>query len=119
MNLEAKGLNQLLHVLDLVSHKPTHLLRCAAATMLPFSVNFATSSGVRAAITNSRFSLSTITVGVPAGAKTPAQSATLCAPSPTSIKVGMSGSAGSRVSASTASARSFLASIFDRALLKE
>jgi hypothetical protein len=30
MNLEAKGLNQLLHVLDLVSHKPAHLLRCAA-----------------------------------------------------------------------------------------
>src|SRR5262249_59889448 len=30
MNLEAKGLNQLLHILDLVSHKLTHLLRCAA-----------------------------------------------------------------------------------------
>src|SRR5262245_39879355 len=72
--------------------------------MLPFSVNFAISSGVWAAFTNSRFSLSTMAVGVPAGANTPAQSATLCAPSPASIKVGMSGSAGSRVSASTASA---------------
>jgi hypothetical protein len=30
MNLEAKGFNQLLHLLDLVSHKPAHLLRCAA-----------------------------------------------------------------------------------------
>jgi sterol desaturase/sphingolipid hydroxylase (fatty acid hydroxylase superfamily) len=30
INLEAKGLNQLLHVLDLVSYKPTHLLRSAA-----------------------------------------------------------------------------------------
>src|SRR5215471_17845782 len=97
------------------------LISCGVllATMLPFSVNFAISSGVWAAFTNSRFSLSTMAVGVPAGANTPAQSATLCAPSPASIKVGMSGSAGSRVSASTASARSFLASIFDRALLKE
>jgi hypothetical protein len=30
MNLQAKGFNQLLHLLDLVSHKPAHLLRCAA-----------------------------------------------------------------------------------------
>jgi hypothetical protein len=30
MGLEAKDLNQLLHVLDLVSHKPAHLLRRAA-----------------------------------------------------------------------------------------
>jgi hypothetical protein len=30
LRLEAKGLDQLLHVLDLVSHKPAHLLRRAA-----------------------------------------------------------------------------------------
>src|SRR5262249_35853948 len=80
------------------------LISCGllVAQLLPFWVIFAMSSGVWAAFTNSRFSLSTMAVGVPAGANTPAQSATLCAPSPASIKVGMSGSAGSRVSASTA-----------------
>src|SRR5262245_40979570 len=30
LRLEAKGLDQLLHVLDLLSHKPAHLLRRAA-----------------------------------------------------------------------------------------
>src|SRR6516164_7407386 len=30
LRLETKGLDQLLHVLDLVSHKPAHLLRRAA-----------------------------------------------------------------------------------------
>src|SRR5262249_62103263 len=30
LRLEAKGLHQLLHVLDLLSHKPAHLLRRAA-----------------------------------------------------------------------------------------
>src|SRR6516165_5184728 len=54
--------------MSLTSSATSLLISCGVllATMLPFSVNFAISSGVRAAITNSRFSLSTISVGVPA-----------------------------------------------------
>ena len=64
--------------MSLTSLATSPLISCGVllATMLPFSVSCAISSGVWAAITNSRFSLSMIAVGVPAGAKTPAQSAT-------------------------------------------
>ncbi len=53
--------------------------------------------------------------GMPAGPTRPNQLAIRSRASPTSIRVGTSGVAGSRVSASTASARSFPPSILARA----